>query len=664
MAENSLLQGFYSLASSTNKVVDSDDSFVSDLLPELSLSMDDEELIELKRDWIKQWEPYDKEIEKKQTDNENYWLGVQFKPTDEKQKLQDNLIFESLETFLPIATRQKGDPVVDSEDQELADKVRKMLIYLVDDLSYNLELKQVARYWSLYLLGVMKVGWSMKENDITCVAVRPQKLILDPHGTVVKGEYTGYYIGEMMEAVASELIVRFPKKATFIKDKVKDKMGTKLEYVMWVTDDYVFWTLDDEVLAKNKNPHWNYDTQKTAGIDEYGQQITDEAGQPQAQTIAGKNHFKNKKKPYVFLTFFNLGKHPHDDTNLIQQNIPLQDLVNKRLRQIDKNADNANGGMLVSGDAFTKEQAQQLSKALRNGGVGWVPTGDPRAVVLRDSGAQLPPFIYQSLIDYRNEIRNIFGTRGSTAQGTMGEKTVGGKVITKGQDTDRIGGGISVFLEEFTDSVLNWFVQLMYVYYDEPHVAAVLGKEKAQEYVKLSSAELTTKLIVGVKEGSMIPHDPVSQRAEALELWAQKGIDPITFFDRLDFPNPREAAKNLFLWLSDPIQLFPDLAQQAAQNQKPEEKPANVTVNFKDMPPEAQVQELAKIGIKIDPAHVQQHNASQQVQEHSKSTITAQQKALLAEQSHQHALTQMRSDGLIKSHLQLTKPKAPAKTNV
>ena len=57
----------------------------------------------------------------------------------------------------------------------------------------------------------------------------------------------------------------------------------------------------------------------------------------------------------------------------------------------------------------------------------------------------------------------------------------------------------------------------------------------------------------------MIPHDPVNQRNEAMELWADKGIDPITFFDRLEFPNPRESAKNLFLWMSDPIQLFPDL---------------------------------------------------------------------------------------------------------
>lgn len=560
-----ILDGFFSLGQDTNKITDGEDSSVGNLLPELELSMEDKDLIDLKNEWTKQWAQYEPIIAKAQVDNENYWLGKHSNPSKDEKGTVDNLIFESLETFLPIATRPKADPLVESDNTEegnaLADKVRKMLVFIADDLSYNLQLKQVARYWALYMVGVMKVGWSMKENDITCVSVRPQKLILDPNATIEHGEYTGYFLGEQLEDIASDLILRFPKKTQLIKDKVKDKLGTKVGYIMWTTDDYVFWTLDDEVLAKTKNPHWNYETEQPIdSMDEYGNPIQS------TQTVPGNNHFKNRKKPYVFLSVFNLGKHPHDDTNLVQQNLGLQDLINKRLSQIDKNADNANGGLIVSGDAFTEEQAGRASKALRKGGVIWVPTGSVESAVKRDSGSALPPFVYESLIDYRNELRNIFGTRGSTPQGTIGEETVGGKQIIKGQDTDRIGGGISTYLEQFSDNVFNWFVQLMYVYYDEPHSASVLGAERAQEYVSLVNSEFTSKLTIGVKEGSMIPHDPASQRGEALELWAQQGIDPISFFDRLEFPNPRESAKNLYLWMSDPVQLFPDLlAQQQEQ---------------------------------------------------------------------------------------------------
>lgn len=567
---NPLLQGFYSLGKSVNKVLSGDDTgegIVSDLLPELSLDMGDEDLINLKRDWLKAWEPYRVEIEKKQTDNENYWLGKQFSVSDEGRPIRDNLIFESLESFLPIATRPKADPLVEGDNTELgnflADKVRKMLIYVTDILSFNLKMKQVARYWALYMLGVMKVGWSAKENDITCVAVRPQKLILDPQATIEEGEYTGYYIGEQLEDMASDLIARFPQKTAYITDKVQGKLGTKLSYIMWTTDEYLFWTLEDEVLAKSKNPHWNYGTpeQEVMQMNEFGIEMP-----VMIPAQPGNNHFKNPKKPYIFLSIFNLGRQPHDDTNLVQQNIPLQDLINKRLSQIDKNADNANGGLAVSGDAFTEEQAKKAARAKRNGGVIWVPTGSIDEAVRELPGNQLPTFVYDSLIDYRNELRNIFGVRGSTPQGTIKEQTLGGKQIIKGQDSDRIGGGISIYLEQFSDKAMNWFVQLMYVYYDEPHVATVLGKERAQETITLINTEMTSKLLVGVKEGSMIPKDPMNQRNEAVELMTSGNLDPITFFDRLEFPNPRESAKQLFLWKANPIALFPDLlAEQQAQ---------------------------------------------------------------------------------------------------
>ncbi len=627
---DTLSDGYFSLSDSTNKVAPSQDteSVISEYLPELTLDMKDDELITLKNDWVKQWQPYEKEILEMQTDNENYWLGKQFNQSEGKRPLVDNLIFESLETFLPIATRPNLQALVSSDNSvngnEVADKMRRMLQYQLDNLSYNLTLKQVTRYWALYLLGVIKVGWSMKNNDISIAALRPQKLVLDPHATIENCEYTGYYIGEEMEDMASDLVLRFPKKETYIKDKVKDKMGTSLKYYLWTTDEYVFWTHDQEVLGKNKNPHWNYDTEQPGQMDETGQM-----GQP--AKVPGKNHFTNKKKPYVFLTFFNLGKRPHDDTNLIQQNLPLQDSINKRLVQMDKNADNANGGMLVSGDAYTEEQAAALAKALRKGGVGWVPTGDPRSVVLQTQASPLPQFVYQALVDYRGELRNIFGIRGSSPQGLSGERTVRGKMFMQQQDQARIGGGISTALEEFSDEVLNWFVQLMYVYYDEPHTASILGKENTQEYLSLSNQELGVKLLVGVKEGSMIPKDPESEREEAMQLWGQKGIDPITFFEKLDFPDPRGAAKNLFLWLSDPIQLFPDLAEQAAQNAKPQNKPPSVAINFKDLPPEGQQQAAQEAGIQLSPMQIVQNQAQQQllqtqqkVHDHALSSQTAQ----------------------------------------
>ncbi len=605
-----LLAGYLGLSQDINKAnstntAENAEGAISDLTDELKLSMSDEELIELKQDWETTWEPYAKALAVSQNDNENYWLGKQYDSSTKPDghALVDNLIFTALETFLPIATRPKADPVVNGDNTQqgelLADKVRKMLQYWATDNAYNLRLKDVTRWWSLFKLGCMKLGWSNQDNDITCVAIRPQKLILDPDSRIDCGEYTGEYIGEYRKESARNLIARFPKSKEYITEQCNGKMGTKMQYIEWWTNDYVFWTMNDQVLAKAKNPHWNYDKTQTS---------VNEMGETNSQDVSGRNHFTYPKKPYAFLSIFSLGLRPYDDTNLIQQSLPLQDLINKRLRQIDKNADKTNGGLAVSGDSFTKEQASGVGKSTEKGGTIFVPNGKIGDAVGRLSAPALPEFVYQSLIDYRNELQNIFGTRGSAPQGTIGEKTVRGKMMIKGQDGDRIGGGISTYLEQFSDVVYNYVVQMMYVYYDQAHVATIIGKDRSAEYISLRSQDLVCKLSVTVKDGSMIPKDPVTEREEAINLWSQGGLDPITFFEKLDFPDPKQSAEQLYMWKADPALLFPDVAKQMQPKAPPSKAPAEM-IAYKDAPADIKRQMEKQAG--MQPSQIQEPDATQ-----------------------------------------------------
>lgn len=647
--QDSLIAGYLSLSKDVNKAHqgfqdETTEGAIGELTPELKLSMDDDELIELSKEWKSAWSPYEKELAKSQDDNEKYWLGRQYEGSSrasDGHALVDNLIFESLETFLPIATRPKADPVVTGdntkEGEDLATKVRKMLQFWADKEAYNLRLKDVTRWWALYKLGVMKVGWSNLENDITVVAIRPQKLILDPDSRIDCAEYTGEYIGEYRKESARNLMKRFPKAKKYIEDRCKGKLGTKMQYIEWWTDDYVFWTMDDEVLAKAKNPHWNYGSTETT---------TDAYGMEQAQPIDGKNHFTYPKKPYVFLSVFSLGLRPYDDTNLIQQSLPLQDLINKRLRQIDKNADKTNGGLAVSGDSFTKEQASGVGKATERGGTIFVPNGKVNDAVARLIAPPLPQFVYESLQDYRNELRNIFGTRGSTPQGTTGEKTVRGKMIIKGQDGDRIGGGISTYLEQFSDVVFNYVVQMMYVYYNEEHVATIIGKNRSAEYISLRSQDLICKLSVSVKDGSMIPKDAVSQRNEVIDLWGMQAIDPISFFEKLDFPDPKQAADQLYMWKAEPSLLFPEVAQQM-QPKGPERKSPTESLNYKDAPADVQRQIEQQAG--LQPSQMQQ--PSQTELEAQKMVFEQKHEELQQTSQHVHEMAMARE----KSHHERTK---------
>lgn len=559
----SLLDGFLSLGRGINRAKgefadEAREGEVTEPMGELALSMEDKDLLELSKVWKDRWDQSEarKDLDRKQKENEKYWLGEHQTLAQRRsgqRPLVDNLIFESLETFLPVATRQNPEPSVSTDETpehgQIAKMVSDRLVDIADTLRLRLKVRKATRHWAIYYLGCMKLGWSAKKNEIDMRVIRPQLLILDPDAITDECEYEGDYIGEYRTDTASDLIDRFPAKADYIKKKANNKLGTKLRYIEWWTEDYLFWELDQEVLGKSKNPHWNYETTRES-VDEMGVATTEDVPEDEI------NFFSNRKIPYAFLSVFNLGKSPSDVTNLIEQSLPVQDVINKRVRQIDKNADNMNAGAVVSGDAFTKEQAKQVGDALRKGQTVWVPRGNVNSVYKRDGGVPLPEFVYQSLVDARNALRDLFGTQGLSSPGIKSESTVRGKILVRAADTDRATVVVD-HLEQFSDYIFNWIVQLMFVYYDEPHRVS-----RSQGTDKIVNTELFgVPLIVSVKEGSLIPKDRLSQRNEAVDLWEAKAIDPITLFERLEFPDPYETAKALYLWQNNPGQLFPDVPQ-------------------------------------------------------------------------------------------------------
>jgi hypothetical protein len=118
-----ILDGFYSLFSKVNRHKEGDfevQEGAFELLDELKLDMSDEDLINLKDEWLEKWNKYySSKIKPKQDDNEKYWLGEHFEVAKvDDRALVDNIIFEAVETFLPIATKQNPEPIVRSDNTE------------------------------------------------------------------------------------------------------------------------------------------------------------------------------------------------------------------------------------------------------------------------------------------------------------------------------------------------------------------------------------------------------------------------------------------------------------------------------------------------------------------------------------------------------------------
>lgn len=538
---------------------------------ELTLKMTDEELLSLAKTWRDAWSREQGRFIQLGREGVDYWLGKQLPIESIDRQLVDNLIFESLETLLPQLTKQNPTPVVEAdntpEGDELALSVQRTLMKKADELRMKLQVKKAVRNVCLKHLGVIKIGWSAKDNDIEMNNINPSKLILDPDSTIDTPWYTGEFIGEKKATRASVLIEKFPKHKELITQMVQGKMGTTIEYFEWWTNEYVFWELKDTILLKSRNPHWNYEGEETV--------VDPETGASIERPVDAANHFRYPRLPYLFLSIYNLGEKPYDDTTIVRQVLSLQDIVNRRLEQININADRANAGIFVSGQYFTDDQATQVADQLRRGNVILVPNqeGEPIGnAVMHIPAPSLPPFIYQHLVDVRNEIKNIFGVRGSTAAGILNERTVQGKIEIKGSDSDR-STGLTDYIEQFADGIFNYMTQMFAVYYSDEHVAIYTEGRKKEE-VSLSKAAMTKKLLVSVKEGSLIPKDPLTKRNEAIDLYNAGVMDPITLFERLDFPDPEESARKVVMYKQDPMALFGEqspLPQEPPVEQSPPE---------------------------------------------------------------------------------------------
>ncbi len=541
----------------------------SDKLPELTLEMDDKELITLTSNWKGAWDKSPKKSEwlRKCEENEKYWEGKQadMPKNAGERPLVDNLIFESLETYLPQMTRRNPEPLVTLDAREpdepvnvrYVDKVKKRLADLADKTRIRLKLKKAGRHWAIYLLGVAKYGYDL-DNQIPSVRiVRGKRLILDPDAVVDEDGYTGERIGEFRKLTAGkikaiigdditdEITKQIDELTQADNDKPQD--ATEIRFIEWWTPKYFCWRLGDKIILKKQNPHWNYDTDATeAKVDDYGNE------NPGIEERKGINHFMVPKMPYSFLTVFNLGDQPMDNTSLIGQNLAIQDSINKRNKQIDDNVDDMNGGIVISlGRAgLSAPQAKNVAMTLRKKGSVAIPDGLPREAIDRYPAPALPADVFTNLYDMRDRLRDLFGVKGSSQAGLEGEKTVRGKLVSRMLDTDRVGGGVSEYLEQFADEIYNWFVQLLYVYDDDFQFVA--GAEPP-------------RLVISVKEGSLLPKDSMTLANQAIDLAIAGKMSLLDLFKKLEYPNPEELAANVWLEQNAPQLLYPDnpLVQQA-----------------------------------------------------------------------------------------------------
>lgn len=551
--------------SDTNKTSNITTEEVGELTDALELKMSTAELLRLRDDWQRKHDGYWPNIETRTKQNKKYYSGLEYTVGLQQVKgVSSNLIFEAQETFLPEALAKNPEPVVWSdntpEGEQASSDIKAMLQYKADTKGLRKKLGIALRHWSVSFLGILKHAWSVKEKDFTLTVKNPKNFVYDPDAYIDEtGRYIGEFLGEKISVSAKKLVEKFPKSKDYVFLKVDGKMGTKCTYTEWWTDDYCFYTFEDEVLDKHKNPFFNYPVEEKNTEED---QV--EYGLDAVTVTPGKNHFATPIMPYSFFSVFTLQEQPHDITNLIEQSIPNQDRILDRDLQISRNLRTGNNSIALSGQSFDKETARQAAQAIEDGDPVLVPDGQVENAIKRLPAAPLPAGILQAQETDKQTLRNIFGTQGITPQQPTSSTTARGQILNQDQDSSRIGGGIGESLEQLADNVFNWWVQLMYVFYDEPHYASIVGQEKSVEYVQIINSNLNRQFVISVSPNSMAPKDEISEQNQAISLYQAEALDPISLFQKLNFPDPKATAERVVLWKINPMQYYQQYFGQPA----------------------------------------------------------------------------------------------------
>src|ERR1035437_7514131 len=417
------IQGVQDLVETgVNKVAsgyNNEEGVSSDDIDVLELSLDDTELIELKRGWENKSAPYTGKIEPRQKQNKSYLFGTQKQTQGLQGKtVPSNLLFQSTATFVPQALAKNPEPVVWSDNTEegkiASDDIKTMLQFHADILCLRKKLGVLVWHWSIYFIGVIKYGWSEEKNDVLVEVRKPSKFVFDPDGYIDEfGDFVGEYLGERNTTSAKKMIELFPDCKEEVTADVGSKLGTQVTYTEWWTDEYCFSTYKDIILDKHKNEFFNYDNKEL-------------------------NHFSLPKMPYTFLSVFSLQEQPHDFTNLIEQNIANQDSVIERDIQIAKNLAHGNNSIIVDDKFFNVETAHQAADALEKGD----PILGNVDGIKRIPANPLPQGILEAQENAKNTLLGVYGTQGITPEEGNKDSTARGMILNQSYDNTRIGGGL------------------------------------------------------------------------------------------------------------------------------------------------------------------------------------------------------------------------------
>lgn len=570
-------------------------------------------------------------------------------------KVLSNRIFPNMEAVInSVIANPPGINFIPGrkgeESQNLAREMEGFFRKKYRDIGVKETMRMALRNLYFSRLLVIKPFWNAKINDFDARSIDPRDIRVGKFSR--KEEESEFAIEEVKDNLCS-LITRFPKKTKeileksgFNEEEIDDAyiMNPEVKYKECWIGDYVIFKYDNIILDKIRNPYWDWD-----GIlitDEEEQQINESYGEDRRalftqikldqqnrqkatlpspevetdapQTVEGEippneghsepqtykaynfNYFNQPRKPYIYATILNNENSPIGRTDFITLALPLQLSIDSRKQDIGKNCELVNGIIKVDSEVMGKADAQSL--AFEAKGIIWgkgVVQG-----VARETGTPLPQMVFDDMLDSRSEIDNIMAASSAFRGEREGQETKAGRLALIQQSFLRLNELVQV-VDFVSGELFAWFYQLSKTRYTEYHYAKWIGKEDAVKTTTLIQDDFETGSEIQVIPGKTLPVDSEFRFERAQKDMEQGIISPIDYMEEAGYTNPKDLAKNAQVFKLNPniaVGITPEEMQELAPEAPKEEKPPSISISYADLPPDAQVQLLAKVGITANPA--------------------------------------------------------------
>ena len=490
--------------------------------------------------------------------SEKYYLGETYKEEDLynfQVPYRNNRILTAVETLLPMVTSQIPLPVVtegrDTDaSRELANDLEDVLVAKYDDFGIRRSFTMVGRHILVgKRVGILKYRFDpdrgeklqdgTRKGEIVVEAVRGEKVVFDANASDPDNIPL---IAEYMEATIEELVLRFPKKKSEIfrhfgiARGVRSQLARKVGYMeVWFTyydkegnpQEAVAYRLSPHLLlGATKNPNWNYDEFEQLGDGKFRR----------------LNYFDAPRKPYILVNHINLGKHVIDDTSLASQAQPLQDVLEKRGRQIVENADQAASGLVLNSNMISPDDARKL---IGDPSEKIMVDGDVREAAARLPHNILPAYVINDKNDARTEIDNIYGANAPMRGEQTNNNTLGELVLSQRANSGRLQPITNAF-EDACGRKYGLYpamVQMMKVYWDEPEIVRFTPSDGKTRFIEWESDKVEDGVKVRVKGGSALPRDKQAIKNETIQL--APTLDPLSIAEGMDWPDAKKMATRI-----------------------------------------------------------------------------------------------------------------------